>query len=979
MWNPDSPRRMRGLPLVMSALLLMPLAASAGEGKEKKKEPTTQQIQKQHAELEKRNEQLDVQQREVYLRSVPQPFATENKSESDVVKMHSAREWYLLTYPTGTLPSMPWEKAKNHVKKNVGDAAAWLGEPLSPAGGTGASEGITGISAESVIGPGTNTWVAYGPQPLDTVGTTNNAYRYGITAGRVAEGGLAVDPNNPGVAYAAFAAGGLWKTTSLGLANVTWTPLWDDKDIVTQAASAIEIDPTNSSVVYAGTGDWSARDQFGAGVMKTTDGGATWTQLGATIFAPFSPTLPAAGNRWDNQNIRVIKVDPNNPSTVLVGTRYDLYLSNDAGSSWQICPFGNGYTNPAVNGGTQNGINRISSIYLDARGTSTVAYMAVGYQFTNGNADNGAYRFTIPASGCPSWPSDFTTLFGGFPAGTGNGVNGDVTGGGGSVTGRIELAGTIAADNKLTLYAQVSEGVNTTVEGTYVLRPDGGATTWTKLTGSTSTGYKNCANGAEGTGQDWYDLFIAVDPANDKTLYIGHIDVFKATVNSTYTSMTLTDLTNVYSTGCPSYGKVHPDQHSFAFVPGTSGSTFLLGNDGGVYTNTNRGDVNAWKQLNGSFNTNQFYAGQIGADFAGNGMGGIQWIFGGMQDNGNSSWDSTESTLLATGRSVGGDGFFTTFDPIGGTETGGWWITEYTYGSLYCSKTGADGPFSSSNCGPRQTGSADWSAPFVLDTLHCASTQCRNHIFGEDYVHAAGAYGNAGPTWKRVSGSLVKTSAGSILAVNFAPNNPKAAVVGTSDGKVWWTDAMYTGTACTQAAANTSSFTCSPNMSATWRDVDSTNAVLPNRAVLGVAADPADHTRIYAAVGGFDDNTPATPGHLFQFKWSGTAWTRSNKTGNLPDVPAAAVAVNPHNRKQVFVGTYFGFYYTDDIDAATPVWARYQWGLPNTVIKYLTIDRGPASSPGLGTTLAAFTYGRGVYAIKLPTAGSFPAHALTAE
>jgi hypothetical protein len=87
------------------------------------------------------------------------------------------------------------------------------------------------------------------------------------------------------------------------------------------------------------------------------------------------------------------------------------------------------------------------------------------------------------------------------------------------------------------------------------------------------------------------------------------------------------------------------------------------------------------------------------------------------------------------------------------------------------------------------------------------------------------------------------------------------------------------------------------------------------------------------------------------------------------------VAINPLNRKQVFVGTYFGFYYTNDIDAASVVWTRYQHGLPNTVIKYLTIDRGPASSPYQGTTLAAFTYGRGIYAIKLPTGGAdFPAN-----
>src|SRR5262249_17772667 len=154
-----------------------------------------------------------------------------------------------------------------------------------------------------------------------------------------------------------------------------------------------------------------------------------------------------------------------------------------------------------------------------------------------------------------------------------------------------------------------------------------------------------------------------------------------------------------------------------------------------------------------------------------------------------------------------------------------------------------------------------------------------------------GAFTASKPTWKKVSPNLTRGgSADSIIAINLAPSEPKAAVAGTSDGKVWFSETLYTGTSCTQAAANTSTFSCSPNTSATWLDVDSTNAVLPNRAILGVAHDPTTARTIYAAVGGFDDNTPTTSGHLFQFIWNGSAWTRSNKTGNLPDVPAAAVA-----------------------------------------------------------------------------------------
>jgi len=904
----------------------------------------------------------DKQQREAYLRAVPYPGGF--KEESDLIRMHSLRMWYLMTYPTGKMPSSPWTRAQAHNQREVMDGEVWQEEGLVPPSGRNGGPRL--MTGDAVIAPGTNTWVSYGPRPLDSVGTTNNAYQYGIVAGRVSAGGLAVDPTDTAVAYAGFSAGGLWKTTNLGSPTVTWTPLWDDKDFVTQSAGAIEIDPNDHNVVYVGTGDWAAADQFGEGIMRTADGGATWTHLGADIFTPFSPTLPAGGNRWSNQNIRVIQVDPKNSSRILVGTRYDLYITHDAGSTWQICGFGASYTNPSASNPTFTAINRISSIHLDSRGATTVAYVAVGYPSNNGNGNNGVYRFDMPASGCPA---SFTTLFSGFPAGTGNGVN---QANGGSLTGRVELAAGTGSDGAMTLYAQVAKASDYTAEGTYVLRPDGGSTTWTKLSGPT---YGTCSSGTSGTGQDWYDLFIAVNPSNDKDLYIGHIDAFRATVNAAYTSVTASNLTNVYTTSCPSYGKVHPDQQAFAFV-GTGGSTFLLGNDGGVFYNNASGAVANWKQVNDSFSTNQFYAGQIGRDFAN--AAGPQWWAGGMQDNGNATWDSSKPNLTATGRSVGGDGFFMSFDPLAGTETAGWWFSEYTYGSMYCSKnSGADGPFSS-GCGPNSySGSPDWSAPFLMDTLHCTNSVCRNLILGEDYVWVAGAFGVQKPTWKKVSPSLIRagSSTDSIITLNLAPNNPKAAAAGTAEGKLWWSETVYSGTSCTQAAANTASFSCAPVTGATWQDVDSTNAVLPNRAILGVAFDPSDHTRIYSAVGGFDVNTPTTPGHLFEFKWSGSAWTRTNKTGNLPDVPASAVAVNPLNRKQVFVGTHFGFYFTDDIDVATPVWTRYQWGLPNTVIQYLTVDRGPAASPFLGTTLMAFTYGRGVFAIKLPTGGgSFPGH-----
>lgn len=95
------------------------------------------------------------------------------------------------------------------------------------------------------------------------------------------------------------------------------------------------------------------------------------------------------------------------------------------------------------------------------------------------------------------------------------------------------------------------------------------------------------------------------------------------------------------------------------------------------------------------------------------------------------------------------------------------------------------------------------------------------------------------------------------------------------------------------------------------------NSVLPLRPVLGVALDSSvpsvDLPVGYVAVGGFNANTPAQPGHVFEgtcisycasFNWV-------DKTGNLPDIPVDSVIVNPNIPQQVFAGTDFG--YTDDI------------------------------------------------------------------
>jgi hypothetical protein len=207
-----------------------------------------------------------------------------------------------------------------------------------------------------------------------------------------------------------------------------------------------------------------------------------------------------------------------------------------------------------------------------------------------------------------------------------------------------------------------------------------------------------------------------------------------------------------------------------------------------------------------------------------------------------------------------------------------------------------------------------------------------------------------------ITANLTKNNLGNrsyINQVKYSPKYQSVAIAGTNDGNVQIGFNLGTGT---QAQAN-------------WVNVTGNNAVLPNRPIMGIGLDPSAQavgTPIgYAAIGGFDDNTPATPGHVFRIVCTMTStpcdgFTWTNETGNLPNIPVDSVIVNPNYPSQVYAGTDFGLYYTDDITANPPVWNRFNNGLPNVMVWDMSIDRG-------STTLALWTRSRGAYAWPLPT------------
>ena len=135
---------------------------------------------------------------------------------------------------------------------------------------------------------GASNWVELGPTAIPS-GQTYGGARV-IVTGRVVE--IVQHPTDASVIYVATSRGGVWKTEDAG---VTWTPKSDNE--ASLAIGALALARSDPQVLYAGTGEgdiYYYTSQFplsslnasynGAGVLKSTDGGDSWTLEGSPTF-----------------------------------------------------------------------------------------------------------------------------------------------------------------------------------------------------------------------------------------------------------------------------------------------------------------------------------------------------------------------------------------------------------------------------------------------------------------------------------------------------------------------------------------------------------------------------------------------------------------------------------------------------------------------------------------------------------------------
>src|SRR6267378_333372 len=449
------------------------------------------------------------------------------------------------------------------------------------------------FGAQGIISfPGDALWHLMGPQPINELFSVNSGFP--TASGRVTA--IAVDPADTTgqTVYIGGAAGGVWKTANGGTA---WTALTDTQPSL--AIGSIAIDPNNHNTIYVGTGEenFSGDAYYGAGILKSTDGGTTWTQIGTSTFAQ------VLGPQTGGAFIGGIAVQPGNSNVVLAsisfffgGTIGGIYRSTDAGVTWTEVSGANAPIGIAATG-----------VVFDptpvASATGATVYAAMGYLY--GETANGIYK-SIDSG--VTW----SKLTAGLPA------SGSNTG-----TGRIALAlAPSTSGATAVLYAAIADASDSSSDLLGFFKTTNAGTSWTQL-GSTPAFCNH---------QCWYDIAVGVSPGDPNFVVVGG-GAFTNNSSSLFKSL---DGGGIWTNSTPGTDftlgttsvRPHVDTHAFAFATNGTGLRLYVGNDGGMWRTDNPTPTPPlWVDLNATLAITEFYPGPSA------GIGDENYGFGGTQDN----------------------------------------------------------------------------------------------------------------------------------------------------------------------------------------------------------------------------------------------------------------------------------------------------------------------------------------------------------
>lgn len=168
----------------------------------------------------------------------------------------------------------------------------------------------TSIKLHNTSGSRNNqsNWLPSGPSSSSNAAPYQNVGRINC---------MAFHPTNPNTLWVGTPAGGIWKTTNHGQ---SWVPLTDNMPNL--GVSGIVVDPIDPNIIYWATGDGDGRNTFTIGVLKSTNGGATWNTTGFT-------SLLSTQHR-----IFKMVMHPTDRNTLLIGTTNGIWKTTNGGATW---------------------------------------------------------------------------------------------------------------------------------------------------------------------------------------------------------------------------------------------------------------------------------------------------------------------------------------------------------------------------------------------------------------------------------------------------------------------------------------------------------------------------------------------------------------------------------------------------------------------------------------------------------------------
>ncbi|NHN27322.1 glycosyl hydrolase [Flavobacterium jejuense] len=759
-----------------------------------------------------------------------------------------------------------------------------------------------------------------------------------IMSGRIVD--VAVNPENPIEFYAAYASGGLWYTNNNG---TSFEPVMDTAPTINCGSVTVD---WKIGTIWVGTGEVnSSRSSYaGIGVLKSSDKGKTWENIGLQ----------------DSHHISRIWVNPKNNNEILVASLGHLYTPNeergifkttDGGKTWKKTLFINPDTgiidlsvasdNPNVMyaaawererkawnfkgngkgsgiyksedaGNTWKLISTAESDFPNNEGVGRIGLATFNKDIIYAILDNQNNRpaeKTTEKSKLPQ-PEMFNTPGEVFLQKSNKEIN-----------AYLKKHGLREKYRAETIKNWVEKGDVQPKEVKKILQDANKALFETEVIGceiyKSVDGGKSWKRTHENFIDDLYYSYgyyfgnISVDPKNENRIYFGGVPLlFSEDGGKTMTSI--------------SKENVHADHH-VTWINPNNPNHIINGNDGGINISYDNGAH--WIKCNNEA-VGQFYAVNVDHNESYN-------VYGGLQDNGvwvaNNNYHKSDD-WEAEGKYpyesiMGGDGMQVQIDNrnsnivFTGFQFGNYYRIDRSKNKQEFISPKADNPETSGEKPLRY----NWQTPILL------SSHNQDILYmGSNFLHRSM---NQGDTWEKISEDVTKGAVegnvafGTITSISENPLQFGLLYVGSDDGLIH----------------------VSKDGGVIWNKIS--DALPQDLWVSRIKASKFKKERVYATLNGYRNDDFKT--YVYVSEDFGTTW--QDISANLPQSPVNVILEDTENQNLLFIGTDNGLFVSLD---KGKTWEDFSSDMPNVAVHDLVIQ--PKAKE-----LIVGTHGRSLYKVGI--------------